>query len=166
VTRYFDASALVKRYVWETGSPSVRRLLGSGIPATSRLSEIEVASGIIRRAREGAFPPAGRDRMLAALQRDLPAVAVVEMTPEVTAEARALLLRHSLPAGDAIQLASCLYIQRELGRPVPFVAFDRRLLEAAREEGLTVVVTSSARRRKIRRAPSEAIPENPRGETQ
>ena len=168
MTRYFDASALVKRYVWEPGSTTVRRLLASGIPATSRLSEVEVASGIIRRAREGAFPPARRDQMLAALQRDLPALAVVEMIPDVTAEARALLLRHSLRAGDAIQLASCLYIQRELGRPVALVGFDPRLLEAARAEGLTVVATSNDRRRRTRSPtrPRRGESENPPGETQ
>jgi predicted nucleic acid-binding protein len=55
VTRYFDASALVKRYVRETGSVMVRRLLAAGIVASSRLSEVEVSSGVIRRAREGAF---------------------------------------------------------------------------------------------------------------
>ena len=62
-----DASALVKRYVREAGSITVRRLLASGIPASSRLSEVEVSSGIIRRAREGAFTTPRRDRMLAAL---------------------------------------------------------------------------------------------------
>jgi len=81
--------------------------------------------------------------MLAALEGDLPALAVVEMIPDVTAEARALLVRHPLRAGDAIQLASCLYLQRELREPVLFVGFDERLLEAARAEGLTVVGTSS-----------------------
>jgi len=45
---YFDASALAKRYVRETGSQTVRRLLGAGGAATSRLSEVEVASAIAR----------------------------------------------------------------------------------------------------------------------
>ena len=83
--------------------------------------------------------------MSAALDRDLPALAVVEMIPDITAEARALLVRHPLRAGDAIHLASCLYLQRELREPVPFVAFDQRLLEAARSEGVTVVGMSSRR---------------------
>lgn len=153
MTRYFDASALVKRYVREVGSTMVRRLLASGIPASSRLSEVEVASGIIRRAREGAFTTHHRDRILAALQRDVPALAIVEMIPEITADARALLRRHPLRAGDAIQLASCLYLQRQLGEPVPFVAFDRRLLEAAQAEGLTVIAAASDRsRRKVPKA--------------
>lgn len=139
MTRYFDASALVKRYVRETGSLVVHRLLATGIAATGRLSEVEVASGIIRRAREGAFTARRRDVALAALQRDLPALAIIEMIPEITAEARALLLRRALRASDAIQLASCLYLQRQLNEPVPLVAFDLRLVDAAHAEGMTVV---------------------------
>jgi predicted nucleic acid-binding protein len=139
VTRYFDASALVKRYVREPGSVVVRRLLASGIVASSRLSEVEVSSGLIRRAREGAFTTERRDRMLGALQQDVPALAIVEITPEITADARDLLLRHSLRAGDAIQLASCLYLQRNLAHSVPFVAFDKRLVQAAYAEGVTVL---------------------------
>ena len=136
---YLDTSALVKRYVRESGTVTVQRLLASGTVATSRLSEVEVPSGIVRRAREGAFTAGRRDRMLAALQRDLPALAVVEVIPEIAADARALLLRHPLRASDAIQLASCLYLQRQLAEPVPFVAFDRRLAVAAHAEGLTAI---------------------------
>lgn len=106
MTRYFDASALVKRYVREAGSRMVRRLLASGIVATSRLSEVEVTSGIVRRAREGAFTAARRDRALAGLQRDMPALAVVEVIPEVTADARALLLRHLLSSWRAVSTFS------------------------------------------------------------
>ena len=142
MTRYFDASALVKRYVREPGSAAVRRLLSSGIAATSRVSEMEIASGIIRRAREGSFTLAHRDRALDALQHDLPALAIVEMIPEIAADARGLLLRHPLRAGDAIQLASCLYLQRELGQRVAFAAFDQRLLAAARAEGLTLATAA------------------------
>lgn len=154
MTRYFDASALVKRYVRETGSITVRRLLASGIAASSRLSEVEVSSGIIRRAREGAFTIQQRDGMLAALQRDVPALAMVEMTPEITADARTLLMRHPLRAGDAVQLASCLYLQQQLAHPVPFVAFDGRLVQAARAEGLTVITARGDLRQKAGTATS------------
>lgn len=136
--RYFDASALVKRYVREQGSVKVRRLVVSDVPATSRLSEVEIASALVRRAREGAFSAAKRDRALAAAANDFPAILVVELTPDITARARTLLQRHNLRTGDAIQLASCLYLQEEFGEKVPLVAFDRRLTGAARREGLTV----------------------------
>lgn len=152
MTRYFDASALVKRYVREAGSTTVRRLLSAGIAATSRLSEVEVSSAIVRRAREGAFTIEQRDRMLTALQRDVPALAMVELIPEITGDARALLLRHTLRASDAVQLASCLYLQRQLVEPVPFVAFDGRLVLAARAEGLTVVAARGDVQRKATNA--------------
>ena len=139
MTRYFDASALAKRYVRETGSPTVRRLLASGRAGTSRLSEVEVSSAIVRRAREGAFTIEERNRMLTALQHDVPALAMVELTPEIATDARTLLVRYPLRAGDAVQLASGMYLQRQLARAVPFVAYDRRLVHAARAEGLVVI---------------------------
>ena len=136
--RYFDASALVKRYVRETGSTTVRRLLTSNTPVTSRLSEVEVASALVRRAREGLLKTAERDRTLDAFAADLENITVVELTQDVTAGATRLLRRHQLRAGDAIQLASCLFLQEQVDDTVPFVAFDRRLTEAARLEGLAV----------------------------
>lgn len=117
----------------------VRRLLKSGPAAASRLSEIEVASALVRRAREGAFSADERDRALASLADDFAALIVVELTPEIAAGARTLLVRHSLRSSDAVQLASCLYLQREMNQPLHFVAFDDRLAEAARREGLSNV---------------------------
>jgi predicted nucleic acid-binding protein len=152
LTRYFDASALAKRYVRETGSATVRRLLASGSAATSRLSVVEVSSAIVRRAREGAFTIDERDRMLAALQHDVPALAMVELTPEITADARTVLLRYPLRAGDAVQLASAVYLQRQLARPVPFVAYDRRLVLAARAEGLVVTGARGGPQRDVPKA--------------
>lgn len=134
--RYFDASALVKRYVRERGSAAVRRLLASATPATSRLSEVESASAIVRLARERAFSMAERDRALTAIERDFASYLLVEVSPEVTGRARRLLQRHPLRAGDAIQLASALILQEQLGEDVPFVVFDDRLSEAATLEGL------------------------------
>jgi hypothetical protein len=130
---------LVKRYVREAGAVTVRRLLKADAGAASRLSEVEVASALVRRAREGAFTVQERDRALAALPDDLATLIMVEYTPAITAQARALLLRHRLRASDAVQLASGLYLQGEMGQPLPFVVFDERLGEAARREGLTVV---------------------------
>ena len=135
----------MKRYGREPGAVSVRRLLKADPAAASRLSEVEVASALVRRAREGAFTVEERDRALASLADDFATLIIVEFTPEITAAARALLLRHRLRAGDAVQLASCLYLQREMSQPLPFVAFDDRLAEAARHEGLTVVSASKGR---------------------
>lgn len=134
--RYFDASALVKRYVDEPQGEAVRGLLASAIPATSRLSEVEIASALLRRWREGDLSAEERDRALTALAADLAAMNVVELGPEVSALAIRLLERHGLRAGDAVQLASSSYLQKKIGREVEFLAYDRRLVEAAAREGL------------------------------
>ncbi len=123
----------------EAGSVVVRRLLTRDVVATSRLSEVEVASALARRARERAFSIRERDRALVALEDDFASLHVVELVPEVSAMARTLLVRRSLRASDAIQLASCLFLQREVGLPVPFVAFDERLRQAAVAEDLPVL---------------------------
>jgi predicted nucleic acid-binding protein len=130
----------------------VRRLVTTGTVASSRLSEVEVSSGIVRRTREGLFTIRQRDGMLAALLRDVPALAIVEVTSEITSDARALLLRHPLRSSDAIQLASCLYLQRQLAQPIPFVAFVGRLVQAARAEGLSVITARGHRQVKGTRA--------------
>ncbi len=137
--RYFDASALAKRYVREKGSVKVRRLLSSDLAATSRYSAVEIASALARRAREGAVSHEDRERTLAALQVDLGAMLIVELTAEVVIRAQALLQRHSLRAGDAVQLASCLRLREELEDDVSLVAFDERLVAAARKERIALV---------------------------
>lgn len=115
-----------------------RRLAASEAAATSRLSEIEIASAVHRRKREGVITLRDRDRILAAIDSDFASLVVVELTPAVCARARALLQVHSLRASDAAQLASCLSLQEALGESVCFVCFDARLTRAAHAEGVEV----------------------------
>ena len=137
--RFFDASALVKRYVREPHSATVRRWLASAPAVVSRLSEIEVVSGLARLARERAISASHRDRAIAAFTKDLSAWHVVEVSKEVTMLARALVTRHPLRAGDAIQLACALRIEQITLVPLAgFVAYDTRLNAAAASEGLAV----------------------------
>ncbi|HUR33347.1 MAG TPA: type II toxin-antitoxin system VapC family toxin [Vicinamibacterales bacterium] len=136
--RYFDASALVKRYATEAGSVAVRRLMRDPV-ATSRLSEVEIASALVRLARDGALSTTERDRALQRLTVDFQSFWVVETTREVVALARTALVRHSLRTGDALQLASCQYLRHALSENVPMVVFDDRLLRAARDAGVPIV---------------------------
>jgi len=136
--RYFDASALAKRYVREPGSLRVKRLLSSDEPATSRLSAVELGSALIRRWREGMITDDHRDRALASVERDLGALLIVELAPVIVERALGLLRRHPLRAGDAIQLASCLHLRDALDDDVTFVAFDQRLVAAARKERVRI----------------------------
>jgi predicted nucleic acid-binding protein len=135
--QFFDASALVKRYVRERETAAVRRALGRGHVVISRLSEVEVVSALARLAREGHIPAARSEKASAAFLADMAVWHVVELTPEVTVLSRTLLARHALRAGDALQLASALRWQQITLAPLTaFVAYDSRLVEAAEKEGL------------------------------
>ncbi len=98
-----------------------------------------MASALARGERQGAFSAAERDRAIASLNKDLAAWILVEVTAELTSDAQALLLRHELRSGDAVQLASCLYLRREAGQRIEFAAFDGRLNAAAQDEGLKLL---------------------------
>lgn len=103
------------------------------------MSVVEIASALARREREGAVTAAARERAIARLNADLAACVLVEVTPELAADAQSLLLRHVLRSGDAIQLASALYLRRETRAHLQFAAFDERLTTAARAEGLALI---------------------------
>ncbi len=133
---FFDASALAKRYVEEEHSSEVLRWLEEATPAVCRLSEVEIASVLARRFRDEVISSVDRDRALAALDGDLRAVHVVELSGAVLRAARATLLRHPLRAADAIQLAAALLLRERLRAPIAFLTFDRRLAAAAEREGL------------------------------
>jgi predicted nucleic acid-binding protein len=137
--RFFDASALVKRYVREPETARVRKLIRAGDVAVSRLSEVEVVSAFARLGRDDAVTTQQRGRIARAFVRDLAVWTVVEVTPKVARRTRELLLRHPLRVGDAIQLASALVLQDELDVVLDaFVEYDARLRDAARAEGFAV----------------------------
>ncbi len=129
----------MKRYVEELGSDTVRRLLDEHTACTSRLSEVEIASSLARREREGSLVTAERDRALSAMVLDLERLFVVELDPEITALACELLLSYPLRAGDATQLGSAVYLQAQSGAEILFVAYDEPLNNAARSCGLTLL---------------------------
>jgi predicted nucleic acid-binding protein len=136
--RYVDASALVKAYVEEAGSREIRRLLTRGSASTSRLSFVEVASALGRLGREGRLSEDQRATALATLTADAASVLVVELSGEIVSGAQTLTQTHALRAGDAIQLASCLYLRNTVDRRVTLVSSDDRLNSAARLEGVKV----------------------------
>jgi len=116
----------------------VRRVLERGDSAISRLTEVEVASGLMRRVRLGALSSADYALALRTLRADLADLRIVELVPQVTVLATTLLERHPLRASDAVQLASCLYLRQHADEGVTLLAYDRRLNEAAAREGLAL----------------------------
>jgi hypothetical protein len=79
------------------------------------------------------------DRALATLRAGIGSIALVELSAEVTQAALALLTRHPLGTGDSLQLASCLHLRHQIADDVRLLAYDGRLNDAARVEGITLL---------------------------
>jgi uncharacterized protein len=139
VIRYFDSSALAKRYVRTEGSTEVGRWLREARPATCRLAEAEISSAFARRVREGTMSEAARSSALTRLRADLARIEVVELVPTVVESVHDLLGRHPLRAADALHLAAALFLREHVGRELDFVVYDDRLAHAARAERLRVL---------------------------
>jgi predicted nucleic acid-binding protein len=135
---YFDASALVKRYVVEPGSTAVRRLLRTHRVVSSALLRLEVVSAVRRRHAEGGLTETQQRRLLRRIEADDVSWELVPAVDEVVEAARRLLLAHRLRTLDAIHLASASVLIAE-GLHLPFVTADRRQAEAGRVAGLEVI---------------------------
>jgi predicted nucleic acid-binding protein len=146
VTDHFlDASALVKRYVDETGSAWIRSITDptgghSILLAEISIAEVTAALAAKQRAPKG-LTNEERERAVARFLLDCDgAFLLVPVNRRVIDLAVDLAPSHRLRGYDAVQLAAALAVQVELtsaGRgPLTFVAADVDLLMAGRVEGL------------------------------
>ena len=138
---FFDASALVKRYVREIGSQFVTRLLADSSPVICRLTEAEVASALARKCRAVELSPKDRRVAITHFRADLQTLAIVEVIADVTALVHDLVVTHPLRASDAVQLAAALLLKRSIGSEgseLGFVGWDATLNDAAAAEGFKI----------------------------
>ena len=134
---YLDTSALVKLYVREPGSDTVRRRVSdASVVATSRVAYPEARAAFARRRREGGFGAADLRRIVADLDRDFAALVVVELSGEVARLAGELAEARALSGFDAIHVASALTFGRLAGTPPVFATYDSTQAAAAAAEGL------------------------------
>jgi len=133
---FFDASALVKRYVDEPGSDTVSAILEAAeVLIVSALCLPECVSAFQRMASEGLLSHQEYVWLKDAVLADLADAIVCHVVPEVVDGAVECLERHPVRTLDAIQIACARAVTADL-----FVTADRRQGAAARGEGLEVRV--------------------------
>ncbi len=145
-TYYLDTSALVKRYVDETGSSWLQTTLETP-PRPSiilvQLAIVEMTSALMRRVREGAVSAPEYTQIQNAFLSDcLGHYELVAVVDDIINKANRLLEEHPLRAYDAIHLAAAVVSNQALvARDLPpllFLSADDRLNQAASVEGLAV----------------------------
>lgn len=140
---YLDTSALVKLYVEENGSATVREALATAeTVATTSIAYVEACAAFARRRREGLLSRGDYRRTIQDLQSDWDRYLLLEVTTELIRSAAELAAIHPLRAYDALHLASAKVLQQRLHGPIGFACWDSRLSTIAKREGLSLVPTS------------------------
>jgi predicted nucleic acid-binding protein len=137
---FFDASALAKRYLTETGSAWVDRVTDPAATGeavvVAELTRVEVAAAIAARARAGTITSAERDALVGLLLQHCDTdYHMIALDAATVSRAVTLTQQHRLRAYDAVQLATALTAAMVLPG-LAFVAADNDLLHAAQAEGL------------------------------
>jgi predicted nucleic acid-binding protein len=149
---YFDASVLVKSYIWELGTEDVRQVLRDARAATpsariitSRIAYAEAMSAAARREAARQLTQREATEVANRLQADfggpvLPYV-VLDPGPAIVHHAADLARQHRLRALDAIHLATALAARFNTSRRISFhfASADQRLNLAASNESLTIL---------------------------
>ena len=134
---YADASALVKRYVFEQGSEAVEGLLREADHAgTSIISRAEVSAAIGRAARAGGLVEQEAAAAVRLFRSDWPHLVRIRVDETTVARADLLAWTHELRGYDAVHLACALSWAEAVGEDVLLATYDRELWEAAAAEGL------------------------------
>jgi predicted nucleic acid-binding protein len=136
----WDTSALLRCY--EENQPSYGHaknlLLREKGHVASALIRVETASGIQRRFSRDK---ARLDSLRTLLEAHLKEFDLLPVVDRVLDLGIRLVKKHALRAGDAIHLSSALLHSQEIGkRNFRFATLDREQADAARKEGLKVVL--------------------------
>jgi predicted nucleic acid-binding protein len=134
---FFDTSALIKRYISETGSPKVDDLFDAAEEIiVSPITKIEAFSTIKRLLNTKVIPVEDYEKLKENLNDDFKYFKVLSFTKEIKDKAITLIESYQLKTLDSIQLAS--YLSRRT-RGMGFVVSDIKLKKAAGQEGIDVI---------------------------
>lgn len=143
MTLYLDTSSLVKLYVEEPDSDTVRRLVESAaIVGTATIAYTETRAALARRRRERALRPAAFASAKKTFDAEWTRYFTIDVTPALCRQAGDFAERYRLRAYDSVHLAAFAEIAREAGvRETYFSSFDHALNRAARSLRRTLTRT-------------------------
>ena len=134
---YLDASALVKRYVAESGSSEVDQLIARATAiGTAVISRAETAAALAKAARVGTLTRDEAETALQVFYTQWLDLVRLQLTEVIIAQAGALAWDYGLRGYDAVHLSVAHFWQSSLGEPVTLATFDRQLWEAGAGAGL------------------------------
>ena len=136
---YLDTSALLKKYIQETGSESLRKwwvrvdVIGSAL-----ITRVEMAAALAKSERMGWIDAETAKRAWENFLVDWNKITVTPITDSIITRASSLAWDFGLRGYDATHLASALVWGETLNEKIILGTFDRQLWQAAKLSGLKV----------------------------
>ena len=133
MTLYLDTSSLVKLYVEEEGSETIRALVTAAtVVATAGIAYPEARATFACLRRERVLRPAAFTTIKRALDDDWPRYLTLDITADISRAAGELAERFALRGYDSVHLAAFAAVARHAGAgATSFSSFDDRLNRAA-----------------------------------
>ncbi|MGL4368776.1 MAG: type II toxin-antitoxin system VapC family toxin [Spirochaetota bacterium] len=134
---YFDTSALMKKYIDETGSSNVDKLfLSADQIFVSAISEIESISTLKRLVIEKEISENDFEFIKNEIKTDFSFFSIIGLDPDLIESAVTAVTKYQLKSLDSIQLGSAVINLNQIDY---FVSCDRKLLKAAQKEGFKII---------------------------
>jgi predicted nucleic acid-binding protein len=145
---YLETSALVKLYVYESGTERLLALTANDAGhrfAILSLAQVEFRAAIRGRQRRGEIPDNAADQLIESFRRHAEGKFLIQSFSDSLLDvASALIDSYPLRGYDAAQLAGYLVLRSISGTEEPtFVCADKILLATARNEGCPVLDPSA-----------------------
>ena len=136
---YFDSSAIVKLYANELHHEAVRNLVE--VPICTSLARVEVTAAFFGKARSGEMTMNVAEVLRDVFLADWEDGRFLHVAPNesIETEAAQLAAVHMVRGFDAVHLATALAARRAVPELDLFVCFDKRLSQAAANEGFELL---------------------------
>jgi predicted nucleic acid-binding protein len=136
---YLDTSALVKRYVVESGSKEVIALIEQvDTVGSTLLTRVEMAAALAKAVRLNWVEAADAENAWQDFLSHWQSITRLSVTPGLVERAGHLAWEYGLRGYDATHFAAALTWQEILEMPVTLGTFDRELWLAAKKAGMAV----------------------------
>jgi predicted nucleic acid-binding protein len=134
---YLDTSAIVKRYIRESGSQDVEHAVHRAtFSGSAFITRAEVAAAFAKAVRIKLLDQESARQNLETFRQDWNDYERLEVSEVVVARADDMAWQHGLRGYDAVQLAAALIWQETLESAVTFATYDKNLWVVARQVGL------------------------------
>lgn len=136
---YLDASALVKRYISEDGSPEVNALITrADSTVTNLISRAEVTAAIMRASRMEIISREDALQAIEFFRSEWETLQRLPATEATVARADSLVSNYDLRGYDAVHLAAALIWGEAIVETITMATYDHNLWNVARKAGLDI----------------------------